>query len=158
MLKRILILLICILGQTGCTFYEEYGNFRPAPFVPDAVQHFERLKRELLQLEDITVGDGPLVASGRKVSAQIAVRYSDGSLAHEGPVVTYWGMIGETFISNSWQERGLLSLEQTGIVLGLNGMAVGGKRRIHIPANLVCYSGFSSQSLGKGLIPTNTAG
>lgn len=154
-----LALFLFSLVQSGCTFYEEYGNFKPAPFVPDAVQHYERLKRELLQLEDIRVGDGPIAASGRKVSAQIAVRYNDGTLVYEGPVVTYWGMIGQTFIYNSHQERGLLSTQQEGITLGLNGMAVGGKRRIRVPANLVCYNGLAvGDSLDKGANPNKHCG
>jgi hypothetical protein len=36
-------------------------------------------------------------------------------------------------IHNSLREAGALHLEQTGIRLGLNGMAVGGKRLITIP-------------------------
>jgi hypothetical protein len=151
-----LALLILSLAQFGCT--HEIWSFQPAPFVPEAVQHYERLKREMLQLEDIKVGDGPIAASGRKVTAQIAVRYSDGTLAYEGRTITYWGMIGGTFIENNWQERGLLSLNQTGIVLGLNGMAVGGRRRIIIAPNLVCYSGGSKDSLNKGEDPRRYCG
>jgi hypothetical protein len=159
MLKRTLILLIVVIAQAGCTFYEEHGSYQPSPAVPEAVQHYERLKRELLQLADIKVGEGPVAASGRKVTADITVRYSDGSLVYQGPAVTYWGMIGQTFISNSLQERGLLSLEQEGIMLGLNGMAVGGKRRIVIPANMVCYNGLAvGQSLDKGADPRKYCG
>jgi len=113
-------------------------------------------RHELLQLEDIKIGTGPIAAAGRRVIAEITVRYQDGTLVYEGPVVAYWGMIGETSISNSWQERGLLSLEQQGIALGLNGMAVGGKRRMTIAPNLVCYSGTVSQSLNKAESPGST--
>jgi len=115
-------------------------------------------RHELLQLEDIKIGTGPIAAAGRRVIAEITVRYQDGTLVYEGPVVAYWGMIGETSISNSWQERGLLSLEQQGIALGLNGMAVGGKRRMTIAPNLVCYSGTVSQSLNKGESPGSSCG
>jgi hypothetical protein len=93
-----LALFLFSFAQTGCS--HEIWSFQPAPFVPEAFQHYERLKREMLQLEDIEIGDGPIAASGRKVTAQIAVRYSDGTLAYEGRTVTYWGMIGETFIEN----------------------------------------------------------
>ena len=159
MLKRTLILLTFILAQAGCTFYEEHGSYQPSPFVPEAVQHYERLKRDLLQLEDLKVGEGPVAASGRKVTAQIAVRYSDGTLVYEGPAITYWGMIGEVTIHNNIRERGLLSSQQEGIVLGLNGMAVGGKRRIVIPANMVCYNGLAvGQSLDKGADPRKHCG
>ena len=150
-----LALLLFGLVQSGCS-YDTPWSFRPAPFQPQVIQEYERLKRELLQLEDIKVGDGPIAAAGRKVTAEITVRYADGKLVYEGPVVTYWGTIGTTFISNSWQEHGLLSLEHQGIVLGLNGMAVGGKRRIRVPANLVCFSGSSGQSLDKGESPSST--
>ncbi|MDH5640194.1 MAG: hypothetical protein OEY28_02785, partial [Nitrospira sp.] len=123
-----LALLLVSLIQSGCSENTPW-SFRPAPFAPDAIQHYERLKHELLQLEDLVVGTGPIAAAGRRVIAEITVRYQDGTLVYEGPVVAYWGMIGQTFIYNSWQERGLLSTQQEGIILGLNGMAVGGKRR-----------------------------
>jgi hypothetical protein len=67
-------------------------------------------------------------------------------------------MIGHTFIENNVRERGLLSLEQQGIVLGLNGMAVGGKRRMTVAPNLVCYGGSVGQSLDKGADPKGTCG
>lgn len=150
-----LALLLFGLVQAGCT--HEIWSFQPAPYRPEAIQHYERLKRELLQLEDLKVGDGAVAASGRKVTAEITVRYSDGTLAYEGPVVTYWGMIGDTFINNSIRERGLLSTQQEGIMLGLNGMAVGGKRRIVVPPNMVCYDGRAvGQSLDKGEDPRST--
>jgi hypothetical protein len=132
-MMNILIFLVIVLAQAGCTFYEEHGSYQPSPFVPEAVQHYERLKRDLLQLEDRKVG--------------------------EGPAITYWGMIGEVTIHNNIRERGLLSSQQEGIVLGLNGMAVGGKRRIVIPANMVCYNGLAvGQSLDKGADPNVKCG
>ena len=154
-----LLLLAFVIAQSGCTFHEEVGSYKPATFKPDGVESYERLKRELLQLEDIKVGDGPVAAAGRKVTAEITVRYSDGTLVYEGPAVTYWGMIGDTFINNSIQERGLLSTQQDGIMLGLNGMAVGGKRRIVILPNLVCFDGRAvGQSLDKGANPEQKCG
>ena len=158
MLKSILILLILVLAQSGCTFYEEVSSYKPATFKPDGVESYERLKRDLLHLEDLKVGDGPVAASGRRVAADIVARYSDGTLIYEGPAVTYWGMIGDTFIHNSPREPSMLSLEQLGIVLGLNGMAVGGKRRITVAPNLVCYSGSVGQSLDKGANPNGSCG
>lgn len=158
MLKRILILLVLVITQAGCTFYEEVSSYKPATFKSDGVESYERLKRDLLQLEDVKVGDGPIAAAGRKVTAEIAVRYNDGSLVYEGPAVSYWGMIGGTFIHNSPGEPGILSLEQQGIVLGLNGMAVGGKRRMTVAHNLVCYGGSVGQSLDKGANPKGTCG
>jgi hypothetical protein len=158
MLKRILILLILVIAQAGCTFYEEHGFYQPAPFSAESVQYHERLKRDLLQLEDLTVGEGPIAASGRKVIAEITVRYSDGTLIYEGPAITYWGMIGDLSIHNNVRERGLLSTQQLGIVWGLNGMAVGGKRRIVVSPNLVCYEGAVGESLDKGADPNVKCG
>jgi hypothetical protein len=156
MLKQWLVLLIFFLGQTGCTIYAERPRSQPIAYSLESVQFYERLKRELLQLEDLTVGEGPVVAAGRKITARITVRYRDGSLAYEGPAVMYWGLEDDTFIHNSPREPYMLSLSQTGIVLGLNGMAVGGKRRITVPPNLVCYSGSVGDSLDKGEDPRAT--
>jgi len=159
MLKRMLILLPLVLAQTGCLFYDEERYYQPATFTTEGVQSYERLKRDLLQLEDIKVGDGPIAAAGRKVTADIVARYSDGTLIYQGPAVTYWGIIGDTFIHNSPREPSMLSTEQEGVMLGLNGMAVGGKRRIIVPPNLVCYNGRTvGQSLDKGANPNANCG
>lgn len=158
MLKQLLVLLILVLGQTGCTIHAEMQRSRPVGYTAKGVEHYERVKRELLQLEDIKIGDGPIAAAGRKVTAEITVRYSDGTLVYEGPAVSYWGLEDTVFIHNSPREPHMLSLEQTGIVLGLNGMAVGGKRRIVVPPNLICYSGSVGQSLDMGANPSATCG
>jgi len=60
------------------------------------------------------------------------------------------------FIHNSVHERGIPSLQQQGIILGLNGMAVGGKRRVTIAPNLVCYGAMIGQSTAKGADPRQT--
>jgi len=105
------------------------------------------LKREFLQIEDLKVGSGPLAAFGRKITADVVIHYaSDGSLAYQGPVLAYWGIRGATFIHNSLRKTGLLNLDQPGILLGLNGMAVGGKRRFTIAPQLVCGWGGPEQS------------
>ena len=98
------------------------------------------MKREFLQIEDLKIGRGPLAAYGRKISADVVIHYaSDSTLAYEGPVLAYWGIRGDTFIHNRLRDAGLLSLvKQPGILLGLNGMAVGGKRRFTIAPKLVC--------------------
>ena len=140
MLKYILALLILTLAETSCTAAEEYeGGFRPLTLSPEARQEFERLKREVLTLEDLKVGTGPVAAWGRKISADVIVRYvGSGTVAYQGPVLIYWGMDASVTIHNSLREAGALSMDQTAIRLGLNGMAVGGKRLITIPPKLVC--------------------
>lgn len=99
----------------------------------------ERFKREFTQIADLKIGTGPVAAHGRKVMADVVIRYaSDGTLAYEGPVLAYWGIDGAVFIHNRLRAPGLLNLDQPGILLGLNGMAVGGKRRFTISPKLVC--------------------
>ena len=145
---------ILALAQFGCV--EEGRYFNPIAFTQRGIDFNERLKREVLQLEDLTIGKGPVVAAGRRVAAAITVRYSDGTLVYQGPAVTYWGLENAIFIDNSPREPSQLSLDQTGIAVGLNGMAVGGKRRIFVPPNLVCYSGSVGDSLDKGEDPQGT--
>jgi len=141
MLKRTLILLVLILAQTGCTVYEEQGFYTPTKFTAESLKPLEQLKREFLTIEDTTVGDGPVAALGRKIIAEIEVRYADGdgTPIYRGPAITYFGMQGDVFIHNNVVEDGMLSTQQMGIQLGLNGMAVGSKRRIVIYPKLVCH-------------------
>ena len=158
MLKRTLILLILALSQIGCTAEgnEEVGFYKPVVLSQKSRQGWERLKREFLQLEEIKIGDGPVAARGRKVSADIDIRYPDGTVVYRGSAFFYWGMEGDVFIHNSITESGALSLQQTGIILGLNGMTVGGKRRMTIVPNLVCYGGAIGESTSQGANPNAT--
>ncbi len=55
---------------------------------------------------------------------------------YKGPLVTYVGFKG--LLASYLPDRFMLSDSQHGIQLGLNGMAVGGKRRITIEPELVC--------------------
>jgi hypothetical protein len=140
MLKRTLILFILVLAPISCTAaQEEEGGFRPLSLDDEARQEFERVKREVLNLEDLKVGTGPVAAWGRKITADVVIRYvGSGTVVYQGPVLIYWGMDASVTIHNSLREPGALSMDQTGIRLGLNGMAVGGKRLITIPPKLVC--------------------
>jgi hypothetical protein len=143
MLKTIVVLLALILTQSGCSVFGEYTDeiYRPSPPPPHSEEreNLERLKREFLQIEDLKIGRGPLAAYGRKIAADVVIRYAgDGTLAYEGSVLAYWGIRGTVFIHNSLRAAGLLSLDHPGIFLGLNGMAVGGKRRFTIAPMLVC--------------------
>ncbi len=76
MLKRGLILFILALTQVSCYISEESGGYKPVELSSEWRQGLERSKRELLQLEDIKIGDGPIAALGRKVTADIEVRYA----------------------------------------------------------------------------------
>lgn len=155
MVTRLLLvlLLVTVLPGTGCAVEEEVGLYKPADLTPEARQDIERSKREFLQLEDLKIGDGPLAAWGRKITAYIEVRYADGTLVYRGPAIVYFEMRVSVFIHSDIHERGMLSLQQDGIILGLNGMAVGGKRRMTIAPNLVCYQGAVGESTSKGADP-----
>ena len=113
------------------------GAYDPVLLTGESRQGLERDKRESLSIEDIKVGDGPLAAWGRKISADIEVRYTDGTVAYRGPMFVYSGFRGSVFIHDATNEAGALSFTQPGIWLGINGMAVGGKRRITIKPDLV---------------------
>ncbi len=153
MLKRTLVILILALTQAGCSIEEGGGLYDLIPMTEDGRQLHERDKRELLKIEDLKLGSGPLAAWGRKISADIEVRYTDGTVVYRGPMFIYSGFRGSVFIHNAITEAGLLSFGQTGILSGINGMAVGGKRRIIIEAELV-----SSGLLVQGCRPHENVG
>lgn len=137
MLKCALILLIFALAQAGCSIEEGGGLYDPVSLTDESRQGLERDKRESLSIEDIKVGEGPLAAWGRKIRADIEVRYADGTVVYRGPMFVYSGFHGSVFIHDATKEAGALSFTQTGIWLGINGMAVGGKRRITIQPEII---------------------
>ena len=137
MLKRILILLILALTQFGCSIEEGVGPYRATPLSDEARHELERDKRDLLKLEDIKIGNGPLAAWGRRLEANIEVRYADGTLVYQGPMWINIGFEGAVFVYNATTKAGALDYGQPGIWMGLNGMAVGGARRITITPKLV---------------------
>ena len=136
MLKRALVILVLALAQAGCSIEEGGGAYDPVLLTGESQQELERDKREFLSIEDIKVGDGPLAAWNRKISADIEVRYTDGTVAYQGSIYDYVAFYGVT-MTESTENRDKL-MTQTGIRLGINGMAVGGKRRITIQPRLVC--------------------
>jgi hypothetical protein len=86
-------------------------------------------------LEDLIVGTGPIAARGRRVTAEIDVRYTDGTLVYRGTIISYPGFLR---LIGTPDSRVLNMPAQWGIDLGLNGMAVGGRRRMTINRKLVC--------------------
>ena len=125
MLKRILIILILALTQFGCSIEEGGEAYNPVPLTDESRQRLEQHKRMFLSIEDIKLGDGPLAAWGRKIRADIEVRYTDGTVAYRGPIYDYVGFHGSVFILDADEERGGL-VGQTGIWLGTNGMRLAG--------------------------------
>ena len=137
MLKRTLILLILALTQAGCSVEEGVGPYRPTLLTNENRDQLEGRKREFLHIEDIRIGDGPLAAWSRRIKANIVARYADGTIVYEGSVSDDVGFDGSVFMYNATQNGGTLNSSQIGVWLGINGMAVGGKRRITIEPKLV---------------------
>jgi hypothetical protein len=131
------LIMIVVLTTAGCSveYKEGMWPYQVAPLSIEGRKEGERLK-QLLVLEDLKIGTGAVAAWGRKISAQITARYADGTLVYDGPAFTYYGFKGMPETS-SYDER-LLGGTQTGILIGLNGMAVGGKRRMTIDRSKVC--------------------
>jgi hypothetical protein len=140
MLKRLFLIPLVMLAEfiSGC----EGGvyPYNPITLYSSARERLERDKREFTQIEDLKLGDGPLDVWRRRIRADIEVRYADGTAVYRSPILDYVSFLGDVAIHNSGNEVGMLSLSQRGIVLGMNGMAVGGKRRITIHPKLACES------------------
>ena len=135
MLKQTLALLILILAQFGCGY--QYGDVYEVETLGDPLrQRLEGEKREFVQIEDLKIGDGPLAAWGRKISAELDIHQADGTFIFKGPAYDLVGFKGMPE-AGLYDERLLASI-QPGIRLGLNGMAVGGKRRITVDRKFVC--------------------
>lgn len=136
MLKRTSILLILALAQFGCGY--QYGDMYEIESLGDPLrERLEREKREFMQIEDLKIGDGPLAAWGRKISAELEIHQADGTFIFKGSAYDLVGFKGmpETSL---YDERALNGISNPGIRLGLNGMAVGGKRRITVDRKLIC--------------------
>ena len=139
MLRRTLILLVLALTQWSCDV-EYRKNLSPLALsnLEDFRSRLEQEKRTYLNIEDIQVGAGATASWGRRLKAEVEVRYAeDGAVIYKGPILTYFGYY--TLFPSHLSDRFMLDwLRQAGIQLGLNGMAVGGKRRITISPELVC--------------------
>ena len=119
MLKCILILLV--LAMSGCS--QSGQNIEPyeiAHFPEEGRLLRETAKRDNLQLKDLTIGTGLVAARGRRLTADIEVRYTDGTIVYRGAIVSFTGF---GIVGNIRDSR-LLSTTQEGIDLGLNGTAV----------------------------------
>jgi hypothetical protein len=114
MLKRALILLVLALIVVACKAEEDIGLYQPITLTPEQRSSLEREKQEFLQLEDLEIGDGPIAALGRKIEADIEVRYAvgDGTPIYRGPAISYFGMQGYVFIHDSVPDDGTLSSQQ----------------------------------------------
>lgn len=137
MLKRMLIILVLALAQTGCSVEEGVGPYKLTPLTDEVLKESERDRRELLTIEDLKIGDGPLAAWGRRLTADIEVRYSDGTIAYVGSIWINIGFDSDVFLYNATDRAGALDYGQPGIWLGLIGMAVEGKQRCTINPQLV---------------------
>jgi hypothetical protein len=154
MLKRILILLVLALSQWGCYVDEGGTVYQSTTITTEQRKALEHLKRDLLKIEDIKVGGSPVAAIGRKITANINVRYATtGAIIYDGPAYMYYGMVGSVMIHNNTSKNGILAYNQIGIILGLNGIGVGGKRRITVSPGLVCFNG-SIEDASKGPDPS----
>jgi hypothetical protein len=134
MLKLTLVLAIAV-AQVGC-YYEAGDRYKSTELPIEDRERFERDKRDFLKIEDLKIGDGPVAAWNRQLSFQMEVRYLDGTVAYKGPAYTFFGSYG----NGGSTDKSHLTSGQRGIQLGLNGMAVGGRRRITIDRKLVCES------------------
>ena len=132
-----LLIVVLALAQEGC-WYERKDIYSIEEIHPLRRARMEQKKRDLVKIEDLKVGNGPLAAWGRKISAHLRVDQADGTFIFEGPVFDLIGFKGFPESSRSSDEHLLMGFNNPGIRLGLNGMAVGGKRRITVDRKLVC--------------------
>jgi len=150
MLNRTLILLVLALAQFGRGY--QYGDRYKVESLGDPLrERLEREKREFVQIEDLKIGDGPLAAWGRKISAELEIHQADGHFVFKGPVYDLVGFKGmpETSL---YDERALDGISNPGIRLGLNGMTAGGKRRIIVDRKLFAWVSQTMPSLAKCLV------
>ncbi|MEC4889616.1 MAG: hypothetical protein RI101_06095 [Nitrospira sp.] len=136
MLKKALILLILVLANSGCSQSgQNIGPYDISSLPEEGRLLREAEKRDYLRLEDIQVGTGPVAARGRRLTANIEVRYTDGTVVYSGTIISFPGF---SRLAGNIRDSRVLSTTQNGIDLGLNGMAVGGRRRMTIDRKLVC--------------------
>ena len=127
----ILIVTVTALDLVSGNF--TYGENQP-PFVVEERPNVDELKQKLLYIEDLEPGHGSVATWGRKISADVEVGYTDGTIIYKGPIVFYHGF------KFMYQHRvpNLMSNGMLGIRYGVEGMAIGGKRRLMIHPEWAC--------------------
>ena len=129
-------LVILVLALSGCS--QSGPNI--APYYVSSLPEEGRMspeaeKRDGLKLEDLQVGGGPVAARGRRLTANVEVRYTDGSLVYHGGMLSYINFVK---VMDSIKDSRLIESNQWGIYFGLIGMRVGGRRHMTIDRKLVC--------------------
>ena len=114
MLKLALVLAIAI-AQVGC-YYEAGDRYKSTDLPIEARERFERAKRDLLKIEDLKIGDGPVAAWNRQLTFDMEVRYLNGTVAYKGPAYIFFGSYGD----GGNTDKNHLTSDQIGILLGLN--------------------------------------
>ena len=145
MVKTILIWIVIIIVIIGGVFaYMKYGK-KTAPAMNDQT-HQQATTTPQVQGQDVTVGTGTVATPGSVVS------------------VLYVGALADATVFDSSAAHGNKPLDFTlgaqglipGFQIGVNGMKVGGERKIAIPPEL----GYGAQDVkgasGKVIIPANS--
>jgi len=157
MLKRTLVLFILALAQVGCDI--NYGeNLYPLePWNLEEVRsRLEREKREFLKIEELQVGNGAIASWGRRLKAEIEVRYADdGTTIYKGPIVTCFGFKGllpsYSVIASCWSSRTKLgsnwgSMAWPSVDAGVSLSAKNWSVEVLIPA-AICFDPNVSSSM-----------
>jgi hypothetical protein len=123
MLKRGLIALVFALAHVGCSIEQGVEGYQPREF-GDMRKVLEDMKRQYVTTEDLKIGHGAIAALGRRVRANIHVTFENGTVLYDGPYFDERGFFNAPLRSSP------IESVQYGIWLGMNGMAVGGARRM----------------------------
>ena len=81
MLTRLLLILLLALAQASCDAKLDTGLYPWSVHNLDTVgKRLEQEKRDFVKTVDEQVGQGSLAAWGRRISADVDIRYTDGSV------------------------------------------------------------------------------
>lgn len=85
-MTRLLLILFLALTQTGCDAKLDTGLFPWSVRSLDNVRkRLEQEKRDSVKTVDEQVGQGSLAAWGRRIKADVDIRYADGSVVYKAP-------------------------------------------------------------------------